>query len=46
MDTWSTAIPLENYTDELAAAHRIHLSAAQWQELFDVWTKGTAEDAK
>ena len=41
-DTWSAAIPLENYTDELAAAHRMHLTVAQWQELFDTWTKGSA----
>ncbi|MBR2532162.1 MAG: CapA family protein [Lachnospiraceae bacterium] len=40
-DTYSTTYPLRCYTDELAAIHRMHLSVAQWRELFDIWTKGT-----
>ncbi len=38
---YSTACLLENYTSELAAAHRMGLSVPQWQELFAAWTKGT-----
>ena len=37
----STAGLLENYTPELAAAHRMGLSLEEWHALFDKWSGGT-----